>query len=71
MLHMRRDKISMWGMGVLQSVVGVNPVCMLEGAYEGRTGDSPGCSMTVFPQCHLQTETGNTRGGGIRGRESQ
>ena len=56
---------------MLQVVVRVKPVYMLEGAYEGWTGDAPGCSLTVLPWCHLQTETESTKEGGIRGRESQ
>ena len=44
-------------------LLGVNSVCMLGGAYEGRTGEATGCSMVVLPWCHLQTETGSARGG--------
>ena len=51
--------------GGVQGVVAVNPVCMLEGAYDGWAGTTPGCSTMVLPQCHLQTETGSTRKKGL------
>ena len=34
---------------LLQGIVGETPVYMLEGAYEGRTGEVPGCSKAVIP----------------------
>ena len=56
------------GKGVLQSVVWVDPVCMLARACEGRTGENPGCSK--MEPLELD-DAGKMRKDGIRGRESR